>query len=298
MKKPLLMAFTAVVLAALFMSCILISDPEGEPGWRNIPENNKPRTSGSEFRQTLPFTPGGTLSLENDYGDIEITGWDRDEVEIVATAATSASQAPRSARQSLGRGGAPEVEVRETREGLLIRTATFEGPGRPPAANYEVRAPSSVVLTGIRISEGHLTIADVFGRIEASVDLGDLTVRNYSGPLRATVGTGNADIEVLDLREGDEISITSRRGDIFLRLESGVGAIIEADAPRGQVSSDFDLGVKLPASTVKGWIGQGGPSVILRASDGRIRIIRTADAGAPAAERSGKEDGRGRASSR
>ena len=220
MKKPFLLAFAAVALAALLTSCILVSDPEGEPGWRNIPESNKPRVSGSEFRQTLPFTPGGTLSLENDYGDVEITGWDRDEVEVVAKAATGASQLQRSARQSRGRGGVPEVEIRETDDGLLVRTPTFEGPGQAPAANYEVRAPNSVVLTGIRISEGNLTIADVFGRIDASVDLGDLTVRNYSGPLRATVGTGNADIEVLDLREGDEISVTSRRGDIFLRLES------------------------------------------------------------------------------
>ncbi|MGZ5487622.1 MAG: hypothetical protein ACXWF4_03750 [Candidatus Aminicenantales bacterium] len=290
MKKPFLMAVAAVALEGLLTSCILVSDPEGEPGWRTTPESSsKPRVSGSEFRQTFPFTPGGTLSLENDYGDVEITGWDRDEVEVVAKAATGAAQLQRSARQSRGRGGSPEVEVRETNEGLLIRTPTFEGPGQAPAANYEVQAPNSVVLTGIRISEGNLTVADVFGRIDASVDLGDLTVRNYSGPLRATVGTGNADVEVLDLRDGDEISITSRRGDIFLRLESGVGAIIEADAPNGQVSSDFDLGMKLPASTVKGWIGQGGPTIILRASAGRIRIIKTVAAGAtPAAAKAGK----------
>ena len=106
--------------------------------------------------------------------------------------------------------------------------------------------------------------------------------------MRATVGTGNADVEVLDLRDGDEITIQSRQGDIVLRLESGVQAIVEADAPRGEVSSDFELGVKLPASTVKGWIGQGGPAVLLRASDGRIRIVRTADAAAPAAPRAGK----------
>ena len=138
-----------------------------------------------------------------------------------------------------------------------------------------VRVPDSVKLAGIRVSEGDLTIADVFGGLEASVDKGDLFVRNYSGPLRATVGTGSADVEVLDLRDRDEIMITSRRGDIVLRLESGVGAIVEADALLGEVFSDFDLGKRLPASTVKGWIGQGGPTVILRASDGQVKIVRT-----------------------
>ncbi len=154
--------------------------------------------------------------------------------------------------------------------------------------SFELHVPNSVVLTGIRVSEGNLAVSDVFGRLEVSVDQGDLSVSNYSGRVRATVGTGDADVEVLDLRDGDEITITSRRGNIALRLESGVGAIIEADAPRGEVNSDFDLGRKLPATTVKGWIGQGGPAVILKASDGRIDIIRIADRPPAAAAAKGK----------
>jgi len=274
MKKPFLRLFsTAAIAALLSASCILVSNPEGEPGWRTIPEPGA-RTSGSEFSQTVAFSPGKTLSLENDYGNVKITGWDRDEAEVVARGAAVEPQRQRSARQYGRRDVAPQVEVRETDKGLLIRTATFEGPGAAPAVDYEVRVPNSVELTGIRISEGDLSIADVFGRIEASVDKGNLSVSNYSGPLRATIGTGSADVEVLDLREGDEIIVTARRGDIILSLEAGVGAIVEADAPRGEVRSDFDLGAKLPASTVKGWIGQGGPTVMLRASDGRIEIVK------------------------
>ena len=132
----------------------------------------------------------------------------------------------------------------------------------------------SVVLTGIRLSEGDLTVSDIFGKLEASVDQGGLLVENFSGAVDVTVGTGDADVEVLDLREEDTITITSRRGDIVLRLESGVGAIVEADAPRGRVRSDFDLGVELPAATVKGWIGEGGPNIILRAPNGRVEIVK------------------------
>jgi DUF4097 and DUF4098 domain-containing protein YvlB len=287
MKKALFGAFGAAALTALFASCILIPDTEGEPGWRTTPE---PGTVSppSEFRQTFDSAPGRTLSLENDYGDVTITGWDRDQVEVVAKAATVEPQPQGSARPYRIRKVTPEVEVQETEDGLLVRTPTFEGPGQAPAVDYEVSVPNSVVLTGIRISEGNLAIADVFGRVEASVDQGDLSIRNYSGPLRATVGTGNADVEVLDLRDRDEISITSRKGDISLRLEPGVNAIVEADAPRGEVSSDFDLGVKLPAPTVKGWIGQGGPAVFMRAFDGRIRIIKTADVVARKAAPAGK----------
>ena len=161
----------------------------------------------------------------------------------------------------------------------MVRTRTFEGPGAPPGVDFRIRVPESVVLTGIRISQGNLTVADVFGRLEASVDQGDLKVENFSGAVDATVGTGAADIEVLDLREEDAIAVTCRRGDIVLRLQPGVGAIVEADAPRGRVRSEFPLGVALPAPAVKGWIGQGGPDILLRAPNGRIDIVKIKDPG-------------------
>lgn len=271
MRNTLLRLAAPVAVLALAVACIILPDPGDSEGWRTIPRSDT-TLSPTEVKETVDFSEGGTLSLENDYGNVEISGWDREEVEILSRGEEEPARRQSSARISRNRESRPNVEIRETRDGLLIRTQTFEGPGDPPVIDFELRVPNSVVLTGIRISEGDLRVSDVFGRIEASLDQGNLEVTNFSGDVEATIGTGDADVEVLDLREGDTITITSRRGDIILHLESGAGAIVEADAPRGEVRSDFDLGVKLPASTVKGWIGQGGPNIILRASDGRIEI--------------------------
>ena len=284
MGRPILKPILACAgVAAALAACILISNPEGDdPGWRNPPDRPARTSEGAPAAagagNMVDFAPGGTVSIENDYGDVTVTGWDREAVEVASSVPSAAPERPRSAREGRAAGGAaPRVEVRETTRGLLVRTPTFEGPGRPPAVRLEVRVPNSVDLTGVRISEGDLTIEDVYGRLEVSVDAGALTVRNFSGSVKAAVGTGGADVEVLDLRDGDDITITARRGDITLRLEPGAGAIVEADAPRGRVSSEFDLGRSLPAATVKGWIGQGGPNIILRADDGQIRIVKAAD---------------------
>jgi hypothetical protein len=284
MRHSLLKLAAAVAALGLSAACMFFPNPEGEPGWRMTPERETVAPTGTELRERIDFRAGGTLSLENDYGDVEITGWDRDSVDVAVTAAQAETESPRSARIARVRKDKPAVEIRETDEGLLIRTRTFEGPGDPPEASYKVRVPNSVNLAGIRISEGDLAVSGIYGRLEASLDKGNLEVQNFSGSINASVGTGDADVEVLDLRETDSITIISRKGNIVLRLESGVGAIVEADAPRAGVRSDFELGVKLPAPTVKGWIGQGGPNIILRASDGRIDILsvrsETAAAGA------------------
>jgi hypothetical protein len=284
MRRFALLLYPLVAILAFSAACIIFPDPGDDEGWRRIPERDgtAPRetrtepsvrpASGTEFRETRDLRKGGTLSLENDFGDVVITGWDRGTVDIAA--ASSGASSGSIARISSARRYSPDVEVRETGGGLMVRTRTFEGTGTPPAVDYRVRVPDSVVLTGIRLSEGDLTVSDVFGKLEASVDQGGLLVENFSGAVDVTVGTGDADVEVLDLREEDTISITCRRGNIVLRLESGVGAIVEADAPRGRVRSDFDLGVELPAATVKGWIGEGGPNIILRAPNGRVEIVK------------------------
>jgi hypothetical protein len=289
MRKPLL-KLLPVAAAALAMSgaCIIFPNAGDREGWRTIPERKSEAGKGTEFRETVDLRPGDTLSLENDYGNVDIKGWDRDAVEIIATVVTPESRTQRSGRDSRAQKYTPDVEIRETNDGLLVRTRTFEGTGDPPRVDYELRVPNSVTLTGLRISEGNLNVSDVFGRLEASLDQGDLTVENYSGAVDANVGTGNADVEVLDLREEDSITIACRRGDIVLRLESGAGAIVEADAPRGRVRSDFDLGEELPATTVKGWIGEGGPNIILRATNGRIEIVEIKAPAADAATAKGE----------
>ncbi|HOW86502.1 MAG TPA: hypothetical protein P5119_11625 [Candidatus Aminicenantes bacterium] len=279
--KPIL---AAVAAAALSAACIMLPAPEGDDaGWRTTPDEEEAASLGPEFRQTVEFAPGGAVSLENDYGDVAFSGWDRDAVEVVALAEKGPAGGTRGSFRTGGsRTSRPDVELRRTDAGLLVRSSTFEGPGRPPAVSFGVRVPASVDLTGIRISEGDLVVADVYGRLEASVDEGRLSVSNFSGSVRGTVGTGDADVEVLDFRDGDEISLSVRRGDIVLRLEASVNAIVEADAPHGQVESDFPLGRKLPAAAVKGWIGQGGPNILLRAAEGRIRIVRIVDSAASA----------------
>src|SRR5512143_1010909 len=156
----------AAILASALLaaSCILLENPEGEePGWRTIPERGV--RPAEEFRKTLPFASGGTLSLENDYGEVSITGWDREEVEIVARAATVEQQPEASSRPYRIRKVTPEVEVQETAAGgLLIRTPTYEGPGDAPAVDYDIPVPNPIALSGPRMSEGPLPIADGSGR--------------------------------------------------------------------------------------------------------------------------------------
>jgi hypothetical protein len=267
MKKPFLAAALAAGAVFVAAACIMVMDPETDTS--SVPRG--------EFRKTVEFRPGGTLSLENDIGNVEITGWEKDSVEVFAQGTAEEAGKTRRVRAYGFWELKPDVEVRPTDDGLTIRTRAFDGPGGPATVDYTIRVPNSVILREIRIGEGNLTVSDLFGRLEASLDKGDLRVSNFSGSVDASVGEGQVDVEVLDLRDDDSIALVSRQGDIVLRLEAGAGAGVEAEAPGGEVRSDFDLGVKTPASSVKGRIGPGGAEIRLKAADGKIEILAVKD---------------------
>src|SRR5690349_12751836 len=50
---------------------------------------NRIGTPGSEFRQVYSLNPNGRVVVQNLYGDVHITAWDRDQVLVQAVKRTS-----------------------------------------------------------------------------------------------------------------------------------------------------------------------------------------------------------------
>jgi len=266
MKKNIFWILAVAVAGLAFSSCIVAvvdtSDLGRYPG-------------GEEFRKLLPFQAGGTVLLDNAYGNIEIYGWDRNEAEVVAREAGTV----RPGFYWLGfpgwEGAQSRVRV-DSFDGLLkIQTRKQEGSER--SLDYLLNLPVSVVINPVHCLEGNVLLSGLYGRAVLDVRKGDIRVENFSGSLDASLGRGSADVELLDLRRGDEVRITSTVGDIVLYLEKNVSARLEASAPLGRVESDFDLGQKLPDQKVKGQIGDGQALISLAAMQGRISIKNVRD---------------------
>ena len=72
-KKSVL--FLLILPMFLISSCFYIRvDYPRERGWNPI----------DEFHKIVPLSPGGTLSLTNVNGNVEIHGWEQEELEVYA----------------------------------------------------------------------------------------------------------------------------------------------------------------------------------------------------------------------
>jgi hypothetical protein len=260
-----LAASALIIVMITSVSCVLAVVDTRRPERLNI--------SLSQLNRNVPLKSGGSIFLENTVGDIKIEGWDEESVEVVVEENMGLPRSPHF--YFFGRSHPkPDIQIENSEEEIRIRTPRSAEGEVDRLFDYHLKVPRSVNLQEIRNGEGDIQISDIYGSARIKGERGDIRVRNFSGPLDVDLESGDVEAELLDLRPQDEVMITVGDGDIALYLEPGSGAELEAGAPAGDVSSEFDIAEPLPARSVSAKLGEGGARISLTARRGDIKIMR------------------------
>jgi hypothetical protein len=260
MRRTIFAFFAAIML--LWSACVIaVVDPTSRGQY--WPKGT--------FHKSLDLKPGGAVALDNINGDIEISGWEDERVEI--TAEGSQESPPEAGIHFLNwRYSPPDVRVQSTSNSVRIRTKENGYEDERGAVHYVLNVPHSVNLDSVRNGRGRIAISDIYGRSLLDADEGEIKISNYSGSLDVRLGNGAVEAEVLDLRPQDSVRIKVERGDIVLLLEPEVAAQLIAEAPAGNVFSELELGQALPSKKVSAKLGDAQASIELTAVEGDIRI--------------------------
>jgi len=264
MKKTTVVGMIAAAAMLISSACLI---PIYLPDSGDYPPRN-------EFHQVVALDPGGTISLDSSNGDIEIRGWDKNEVEITAEDDWSRAYSRRTWSTGWGGVSGPKIEVDKIENFVKIRTRISGREDEIRSVHFYLNVPRSVNLRDIRGKVGDILIADLYGKVRADLEDGNIKIENFSGSLDLSLGSGTVETEILDLRPDDDIRITVREGPVTLFLQPEVNARIEASAINGTVTAEFDLGQPLPAKKVSGLIGAKteAAAVSVTALNGNIRL--------------------------
>jgi hypothetical protein len=264
MKMNKIVSAAAFLAAAASTSCIIpIYTDEGS--WF---ERDRPA-----FVRTIPFAPGGTIRVDNSYGNIIFIGWDREEVEILAEETWDDSA-------GIGGGGlsqrpvAPriDVEIGEASIAITARTRDEKFSG-DRIVHLMIRAPHHAILKSVSARRGRLSLSDMYGQALLRLDDGDIRVENFSGSLDAEITRGSIQAELLDLRPEDAVRLVCGEGPVTLLLEPSFNGRLEAEAPAGSVTCEFDVDPPAEGSRLSGIIGTGeGAVVIVSAGKGSLAV--------------------------
>jgi DUF4097 and DUF4098 domain-containing protein YvlB len=199
---------------------------------------NAHRASGADetLRRSYELKDGGRITLENTRGNIKISSWDESRVEIVAE---------KSGENEEDMELVP-IEIDSKPDELKIKSLFPEyAPELYVRVNYRVKVPRNVDLKLVQTINGEIEVSEVNGRAVLLTDYGQITVKKFSGILRAeSLSYGDIDCELTKVAKSDHFDLQNMNGTISVQIPKGVDAFWIARTLNGTIDSEVPLEIR------------------------------------------------------
>jgi hypothetical protein len=146
--------------------------------------------------QTFSFDPKGLIQLEQSYGDVEIQGWDRPEVEITTIKSTQRKYSP--AEKASAEKELDKISITAIKQGEDRLKITTEFPSRKTTdLKYVIRAPAQAKLV-VHHDMGDVKVSNFTSDIEVTNRIGEIGLslpepESYSVDAKARIGDVSSD---------------------------------------------------------------------------------------------------------
>jgi len=222
----------------------------------------RPQTA---FRHLYALHQDGRVTIQNLYGNVTITAWDRDAVLVEAIKHSADPRRLEDAR----------IVVEPTADSLSIRTQ-YAGSDAdyPTSVEYRITVPRRVHLENVVLTNGQLSLNGLSGRVKASAVNGDIRALKLGGEVELSTINGRVEADFDRTSPANPISLSSVNGPINLTIPQGSGASLEARNLSGGIASDIGRVARTEAGhrlIVKG----SGPQIRLHNVNGGISIRST-----------------------
>ena len=182
-----------------------------------------------EFRRLYPLQSTGRVVIQNLYGDVRITAWDREQVQVLAIRKAKDARRLDEAR----------IVVDSSYDSFSISTQYGAADvDRPASVEYQIMVPRNANLENIKLINGALVISGVAGPVKASSVNGNIRVEGLEGQADISTVNGQVTAGFSRLSAENPISLSSVNGPIRLTLPAGSGSNIEARNLSGGIDSD------------------------------------------------------------
>lgn len=210
----------ALAAVSSVFSLVLLGGCDANGGFGQVTE---------DFHYSYALQPGGQLELSNTNGSVEITGWDRDSIDVSGTKYASDQAA-------LG-----EIQVKVSAEGNRASIETNMPKSHwsgSHGARFHVRVPRKIRLERAETTNGSVTVEDLEGGGRVRSTNGKLSLARLTGDY--DVQTTNGSIQIDDCNGAEKAETTN--GGIRARIKQGA---ITAQSTNGTL----DLTVEKPTDS-------------------------------------------------
>lgn len=199
-------------------------------------------------------------------GGIEVTGWARNEIRVLAKVEGRARQ------DDIARALVSGVHV-----GMDGGTLRAEGPRTERreswSVSYRVSVPHRYDLD-LSTVNGGISVEAVSGQIEFGATNGGVSLTEIGGDVRGRTTNGGMKIVLSgDQWEGTGLDVRTTNGGITLMLPEGFNAQLESATTNGALSVDFPITVSGRIDRrLRTQLGSGGPLLRAITTNGGVTI--------------------------
>ena len=224
-------------------------------------------TASQQFRQSYALSPSGRVIIDNPYGDVRISAWDRDEVRIEAVKSASDASRLNDAR----------IVVDSTSDRLSIRTQYAGADAEHPASvEYRITVPRRANVDGVKLVNGELSLRGLAGTVRATSVNGNIKAERLEGTADLSTVNGQVEADFYRISPSKPISLRSVNGPIVLSIPSDSGAQLIARNLSGGIQTDFEQQVsEASGHRVRAVLKGGGAQIDLQNVNGGISIHST-----------------------
>ncbi len=277
---------TAALISAVFTILVLSAPVASSLQAKNLLQK--------KIVRELEFSSGGKLSINNPIGKVDIRGWDRDEVRIVAVKIVRNISDESEARDILqeikikisehegsidiyteipefsGNNGNNGIDGWRFIAGLFSWPPRVETRSLPVEVRYSINLPRN---TDVKIDTevGNIDVRQVAGGIQAESAVGTIRMTAIEGPIKAHSDIGKIIIQdiIADVEAHSEI------GKVVLGVNPAVPVHLDITTTIGTIDIDADLYItgNLSKRRIIGTTGENaGPRVRVSTEIGKVEI--------------------------
>lgn len=236
-----------------------------------------------DFRQSFNLAPGGSITIKNVSGDINISGYDGASVEVTAY------------KEGRDRDEV-SVENLSTANHVSLRADYPDHCNCDASLRFEVKVPRSVRFNFDKIStasgnlkaenitgnvdmntaSGEVTLSGVSGEIRASSASGTVKVRDAAGSVNASSASGDVEVELTRVDGDGDMNFSTASGNVHVRLPSGIDATVEMSTVSGDLETNFPIEVDKkkygPGKRAHGQLGGGSRLLKISSASGDVSL--------------------------
>lgn len=225
-----------------------------------------------KVEQSFNVGVDSSFRLENVNGAVNISAWDKDEINVLATV-TAEDQRDRDRIV---------IDMKENSRGVSVETRYKEesswGNHHSGKVEYEIKVPVSIRLSAIELVNGSLSIDGVHGAIKAELVNGSINVSGMAsnGEFSSVNGSIKLDYDQLG-KDFNRLEVETVNGSIKVYVPENLNASVDIETMHGSIKNDFGIAAdknSFVGHNLHGTIGSGDVKISMESVNGSVKLLK------------------------